>query len=382
MIPGMGETKRPGFCGTYHTAFACVKDHTHFNQKVPHKCFNLSCPSCYGSALTRAGKRVAKTFRGWRERISRIDLSADPGYAEHLRRMAANPDHLVGSPPPGRYPEGTPIEKIRRDCIEIAMSLGIEGAPAVFVHTMRISKPIQERLKHKVKKADVIGPEGREKKYWALVREDALHIGGIEKYTYYSPHIHMAGAVGHLMSQKTPEEKAEFKMRAKGWIFWKRPGHIDMPPLDECFTGQEVEDPIAGLVYYIGSHAEYRPGHRLYTAFGLFDSKNIRKDGKPVDDKRQMTCPKCNSPVAFGEMMDDHFEYERGTKGDPWRPRLINLQGQKYLIRGIDVFPKKEPLMPVRVPHFGPPTNARGETMTQASGGKYYDYVNGTLERK
>jgi hypothetical protein len=299
--------------------------------------------------------------------------------------MAANPYHVMLSPPPGRYPEGTPIEKIKRAGLKIAARLGIEGAPAVFVHEMRILKNIQERLKHRVRDIDLRTEQGRDKKYWALIREDALHLGSIEAYTFWSPHIHMAGAVGYLMPQNTPEEKAEFKKLAKGWIV-KKIGKIDMPPLDECFTGQELEDPIAGLVYYLGSHAAYRPGHRLYTPFGVFDSKNIRKDGKPVDDKRQMTCPVCNSPVGFGEEIQGRFEYERGTKGDQWRPRLINLQGQRYLIRGIDAFPEKKDQTKTVVPFFGPAgptiTNGRGEPLVQCSGDKYYDYANGVREEK
>lgn len=372
-IPGVGVVSKPGICGTYHTSFACVKDHNHFKQKVPHKCFNLSCPECYTAALTRQGKRIAKTFRGVKERIDRLDLSVDPETAKHLRLMITNAYHVLISFPPGRYPEGTPINKIRRAGIDVALAVGLEGAPAVFVHPWRVLNPIKTRLIRRCKNRDILTEQMKEKKFWALIHEDALKFGDWRKYVYWSPHIHMVAAVGYIMPQTTPEEKEAFKKKARGCIVKKIGKPLDIEKLENCFNGQTVEDPLVALAYYAGSHAAYEPGHRLYVSFGIFDSKNIRKDGKAVDNKQQMVCPKCNSPVAFGQDIENGtFQYEPGTKGDLWKPRLINLQSQKYLIRGVDPLPPKRDKMGLRsLPGSASPVAA--SAIPQSSGSWLFD---------
>lgn len=342
-IPGVGAISKPSICGSYKTSFACTKDHTHFMQKVPHKCFKTSCPVCFSASLTRASSRIARVFRGYRARVDSLDLSVDSNIAAHHRAMARHLNHFVLSVPVSKYAEGTDERKIIAAARRVAARAGIEMG-MMAVHPWRINEKIKSRLVRKCKKPDLMSDEIKEKKFWALIREDALELGSWRNYVHWSPHVHALG-YGYLPSQETPEEKTAFKKLTKGWFVKKikrgRNYDIEQIALADCFNGLDVEDPIAAVAYYILSHAAYRPGRNLYTFFGLFNPSKLRKNGKPENNKVQAVCPKCNSPLAFGEDVAGVFQYAPGVRGDKWRPRLLNLQHQPMLIMGIDPPPEK-----------------------------------------
>lgn len=369
-IPGTGNQTKPD-CGTFRTAFACTKDASHFMQKVPHKCFNLSCPVCFSAALTRASTRIAQKFRGYRARVDTLDLDVNPELAYHHRAMAKHLNHFVLSPPVGKYAENTVCKKIVAASRRIAALVGIE-AGMMALHPWRIKDEIKPRLGRRCKKVELMAEDTKEKKFWALIREDALGLGSWREYIRWSPHVHILG-YGYLPPQETPEEKTAFKKLTKGWFVKKikrGSGYdIEQPALIDCFNGQEVEDPISAVAYYILSHAAYRPGHNLYSYLGFFNPSKLRKDGKSKNNKVPVVCPKCNSPVAFGEDEYGSFKYFPGSRGDLWKPRLLNLRHQDVLIMGIDPPPEKKKNILKELPGY----RAVAADVTPSSGSWLFD---------
>lgn len=304
----------------------------------------MECPACYSSALTRSARRIARVVRAYHERVDRLDLMVNPELAAHHRAMAVHLNHFVLSVNPGKYPEGTDEKKIRAAAVRICSKVGIEGG-MLAVHPWRIKENVKSRLGRICRKIEVTSLEEKEKKFWVLIREDILKLGSWRSYIDWSPHVHILG-YGYLLPQTTPEEKQAFKKISAGWFVKKikrGSGYdIEQAPLKECFDGQEVQDPVAATAYYILSHAALRKGRNLYVWFGFLNPQKLRKDGKVIADKVPVVCPKCNSPVVFGEDTFDNFIYTPGSKGDIWKPRLLNLQSQRMLIMGIDPPPEKK----------------------------------------
>jgi hypothetical protein len=170
--------------------------------------------------------------------------------------------------------------------------------------------------------------EEKEKKFWQLVREDALHLGGWQEYVDWSPHFHYIG-FGRLPEQKTPEQKEEYAKRFGGWVFrWIR--HVDT---ERTFNGQEMEDPIAELAAYLLSHAGYQPGRKIPSWGGVLGPNQLRKKGVPEQLSAAVVCPVCGSPVilydpSYGDLVP-RLDPDTGEM-IPYRLRYCN---QAYEIK-------------------------------------------------
>jgi hypothetical protein len=180
--------------------------------------------------------------------------------------------------------------------------------------------------------------EDKELKFWDLIREKINAGDTLEKWAYYAPHVH-AEAFGYLPDQKTDEEKAAFKKMMNGWIITcKR--HVKTPPLDSCFDGQHLNDPIAEMAYYALSHAVVEPGTQMYSAFGFM--ADLRLDGCAIPVRYDCTCPKCSAPVAYGRDTDMGYRFEGGWEGEQYRIRRVTAFCRWVLIKGIDEIKTRE----------------------------------------
>ena len=137
----------------------------------------------------------------------------------------------------------------------------------MFEHNLRINENKKFDLKRDTKTRAKESEEDKELKFWDLIREKVNAGDTLGKWSHYSPHIHALG-FGYLPDQNTPEEKAAFKKLMNGWIVICI-RHVKTPPLDSCFDGLKMKDPIAEVAYYALSHAVVEPHTEMYAAFGF-----------------------------------------------------------------------------------------------------------------
>jgi hypothetical protein len=161
-------------------------------------------------------------------------------------------------------------------------------------HPYRVKKSLNWRLAKLCEDNLTKSPEEREKKFWELVREDALGLGSWRAYVTWSPHYHVIG-FGKLPDQRTDEEKESVKKLYKGWVVvWIR--HVDA---FRQFDGTELLDPIAELAFYILSHAGYQPGRKMPVWLGACSPNNLHAE-EIIKEEYQVVCPKCGAPVVIG----------------------------------------------------------------------------------
>jgi hypothetical protein len=316
-------------------SYACTRDPTEYKKTVAHSCDGVTCPICFKRPLLKASNRIASQIRGYQERASRLDPNGTQEERDHYYG-ARWLNHYVISPPPGKYAPDTPKKVIIAAARRIAKKAGLTGG-FMFPHTMRIKHDMKPDLKRDTQAHARESDEDKELKFWDLIREKVNSGDNLGKWAFYSPHVH-AEAFGYLPDQNTPEEKAAFKKLMKGWIVsFKR--HVKTPPLDSCFDGQTLNDPIAEMAYYALSHALVEPGTQMYSAFGFM--ADLRKDGGAIPVRYDCTCPKCNAPVAYGRDTPDGYRFEDGFEGDQYRMRRVTAFARWVLIKGIDTIPER-----------------------------------------
>jgi hypothetical protein len=328
IIPGTGKVTDETLCGSWSSTHACSKEPGHYLRTIKHSCDNPSCPVCFPSWISKASRRIAERVRGYigaandaQVDLDGVDLAL--WHKDNTRYL----NHYVGSPRPGEITPDMPYNAIKQRGRAMAARIGITGAVQVF-HPCRIRKALQPLLSAKCRGVSRLNEEDREKKFWELVREDALHLGSWKKYVVWSPHFHYIG-FGRLPEQVTPEQKEECGKRLAGWVFrWIR--HVDT---ERSFDGQEMQDPIAALAAYLLSHAGYLPGKKIPSWCGVLGPNHLKKIGDPDHMSEPVVCPRCGSPVilydpSYGQLIP---RLDPDTGGQiPYRLRYCN---QKYEIK-------------------------------------------------
>ena len=329
LITGGGVVTDPIFCGTWSRSYACSHDAGHFMRTVKHHCDNPSCPECMPSWSNKAARRIAERIRGYIEcanndqsMLDEDDFMASIWHKDNTRYL----NHYVMSCRPEMVNPRTPFNAIKQIGRQTAARAGITGGVMIF-HPYRIKKALQTKLKYVCRSVCLMNDEDREKKFWELVREDVLKLGGWRAYIEWGPHFHVIG-FGKLPEQTTPEQKESVKETMGGWIVrWIR--HVQT---ERYFNGQDVEDPIASLAAYILSHAGYQPGRKIPSWLGVCGPNRLKKAGAPEHKSEAVVCPKCGAPVVLGSGIQGNFVPDYDECGDviPYRLRYCD---QKYLIK-------------------------------------------------
>lgn len=330
IIPGTGKVTDESRCGSWAKSYACSSDAAHFLKSVKHSCDNPTCPICFGSWLNKAAKRISERVRGYIEAANggQVDLEglALAGWHKENTRYL---NHYILSPREGDIHPDMPYNAIKQRGRDMAARIGITGAVQVF-HPYRIRKDIQKALVRVCHGAAHMNEEEKEKKFWALVREDVLHLGGWYEYVTWSPHFHYIG-FGRLPDRKTPEEKADVEHILAGWVVkWVR--HVET---ERTFTGQQIEDPVAALAAYLLSHSGYQMGKKIPSWLGVLGPNQLRKKGEPDRLSHAVVCPVCGAPVVMGEELYGAWTCSRDPEGEPIPYRL------KYCIQQYEIKRKR-----------------------------------------
>ena len=290
-LPGTGKITKKDLCGTWTKVAACSSDPTHYSKPIAHNCGHIECQVCWEQPVGKVAKRASSRIRGYAEAALRVGVKSE---------WEVIINHYQMSPPKGLILPGMEYEKIKEMGRKRATKSGIYGGVMAF-HPYRIHKHVSRQLAKQCDDNLKEHPEEREKKYWELVRSNALGMDSWKDYCFWSPHFHIVG-FGKLPDQNTDEEKAAAKKLHDGWVVtWIR--HVsDL----HFFDGTRMQDPVSDLIFYIFSHAGYRARSKIPVWLGACSPSQLYELNKQKQEY-QVKCPKCGSPVVMGSEINDTF---------------------------------------------------------------------------
>ena len=330
-IPGTGQISDPDQCGTWHSSAACSADPEHWVRHIEHHCDNPSCPICWSSWAKKQSNRVSERIRGYIEASNRgqATLGGIPLAAWH-KDNTRYLNHFALSAPGAVVRPDMDIDEIKELGRGMARRVGITGGVMIF-HPYRINKALRSRLVAACHATARMNEEDRDKKFWELVREDALGLGSWMEYVVWGPHFHIIG-FGRLPDQTTPDQKEAAAEILAGWVVkWIR--HVDT---ERSFDGQDIQDPIASLAFYVLSHAAYIKGKKIPVWLGVTSPNALRKAGDLETLSHQVVCPVCGADVVkYGEDAAGNLIKELDQEGEPIPCRLrYHIQHYEIKIHG------------------------------------------------
>jgi hypothetical protein len=268
-IYGSGVHATNSMCGQlYRTVKTCSFDHSHHMEYRHIYCNDPLCPVCYVKFVKRLSERVAERVLGYKELYPEDPLS-----------------HVTFSPPEGtRYKdERSAFADVTKVFLENGGKAGI-----FWCHWYRMPDQIKAKLRRLRRQLKEQDPDKDPPGFWKLAHDDALKLGHLEKYVYYSPHFH--GIVtGYLLDSETFHGKT-------GWIYKK-------------IRFLKAPEEIAGLAYYLSSHASWEwTKHSVRYVGDMSYSKMARRD--KITERIQEVCPKC------GSLIETHYLTDDGKVGD------------------------------------------------------------------
>lgn len=259
-IPGMGRSYLN--CGEFIKLVYC--EACDYSKKIFRSCDRCFCPTCWSTWARKEKDRIITRLYGY-----------DAAYAKVKgARMHRLRDTMVSPPQEEacylvRTEEGT--KKLKSQAIKLLRRFGVGGA--LIYHERRIRKEIKPRL------GKVNAEPGEH--FWDLVRRDALCIGGLDAYSYISPHFHILGYGDRFVNGGEVCAKT-------GWV-WKNKGNIDN------------EAVLAKKALYMLNHCAVREGKQAVTWFGALSYNKLKKhDGTPVEVV--VICPKCGSELSIKDI--------------------------------------------------------------------------------
>jgi hypothetical protein len=318
-VTGFGEITNLDKCGKWGSVAACNtargqeiigddgKIEKHYVRHLQHSCDNPTCPICMPRWTRKEGARLSTALRGYQvkalgEQVFEYECDEDYDCSEPVldateiawhKYNAKYLNHYMLSPLLSVVPREMGIDEIKALGKAMATRVGVTGGVMVF-HPYRIKKYIQKCLSKYCVSIHKENFEGREKKFWELLRENVLNLKSWREYIEWSPHYHIVG-FGRILSQRTIEEKMAARIILNGWVArWIR--HVDTRI---WFDGQDIHDPIAELAAYLLSHAGHVPGKKIPMRFGVMSSHRLEKVGKPNIIHCDVICPECKSPVII-----------------------------------------------------------------------------------
>jgi len=256
-IPGLGRKYED--CGKIFKIWLCEK--CGYKQPIKNTCDRPDCSECWTSWASKEVKRVVERINGFKE-----------AYKKVKGRRLGNPQDVILSPPQKEAKkevlESGGVEKLRKKAVLMIKAAGIRGGLLIF-HPYRIRSEFKAALFEVSKKED--------KKFWALVHEDALGLGDWRLYVYLAPHFHIIG-FGNRVNGAEVYDKT-------GWIC-KFKGHLSK------------DKDVSRAVYYFLTHTAIREGKRAETWFGSLSYNQLSKSKRTVeyDVKR---CPECGADLII-----------------------------------------------------------------------------------
>jgi len=250
-------------------------------------CDQQFCPECWNRWAKKQTERALDRLKGYRD----LFYSTNP-----KGTRLGKPKHFVFSPDPDvvskyikkwqrltnsdQYGYTMAMVKLRSKLIKIMRDHGLMGGLIIF-HPYRIKDEIKDQLS-RIKS---------DKKYWILIRENALNLPTWQDYVYFSPHF-------HVISYGFIAKSNEFYNKT-GWVYKNR-GSL------------KKDEDIAGCLFYALSHAGVMDDKHTVTWFGsLSYNKMVREREKEWVEKEPVVCEKCGSPLMI-HWLDDpdhHREY-------------------------------------------------------------------------
>ena len=274
-IPGVGAPYLN--CGTFLKRWLCKK--CGWEKPIPKRCFRATCSECWKSWGTKKVKYAVARLFGYPKVYKKIKG----------RRVGYLADIMI-SPPQDyakalvREPGG--LNVLRKECIRIARRYGLDGV--VVPHLWRVRKEVRKDL---VKMGADTGL-----KFWALIREDALELGGWKKYVYLAPHFHVLGYLQHTINGADVE-------RVGGWV-WVQKANISRLAKENAKEAikngqpeESEEELVAKKLFYFLSHAIVRDGKSALSWFGKLSYNQMVKAEYSVM-KEQKTCPECGCDLV------------------------------------------------------------------------------------
>lgn len=287
-LPGMGEALES--CDDVTGFISCPDGHT----KVPLRdsCQRVECPSCFMDWCRKAGHRISERLRGVRAAYYETRRSEYP----KVRSFR----HIIFSPPQGALSEGCDFDEaygLFRSMFNAYRPL--HGGSVVF-HPYRLTEDARRGLAAYVRARAEDGDDDSfyaRGGFWALAREDVLHLGSFQAYFTWGPHFHVLG-FGFV----PPADKF---FKETGWVY------VNLKDRNPKIVKDEksgcICDQVELTARYQLSHAGVERGpsgkyRNSYRWFGIADSKHCKlvRTDRGTDVVRLIVdsvlrCPVCGS---------------------------------------------------------------------------------------
>ena len=266
-------------------------------------CQRPECPICYEDWASKAGARASDNLRGTRAAYRLYDPTLSSDFKEVLKNIKKTQEirHITFSPPPGLIPEDIDLSGGFDVFLKLRKKRFMVGG-IVWFHPYRIKPAIRVRLSEYMR----LRGEGDITKedyggFWKLIHQDALCLGGISGYAYWSPHYHVLGFGGL-------PDAGLFHQITNGWTY-KNHGPRSLE-LREAPDGHWIDE-VKITAAYISTHTGIEKGKMSRRVFGICHSSNVSKVKDPLTGqyevrlvkKSYLKCPVCG----------DYLTIHRGT---------------------------------------------------------------------
>lgn len=235
-----------------------VHGHVYIRRAYVNTCFRADCPICYPKWVSRATRRAV-------HRLQHFSL--------HVNYK--NPIHVILSPPFEVLKKHSSFGGLRRKCVEIAKSYGIQGGSLVFHSKSRRCLSCGSNMLPRKNRCHKCGSFG-----WKWV---------------FNPHFHCIGF---------------------GWLVdWNKGGKDLYSKYGWVVKNLKVRKTIAGTVWYELSHCAYLGSRKTIVLwFGDMNYKNFKCP--PIPEKKDV-CAICGQElqaVVLTAKFSD-FELPQATDG-------------------------------------------------------------------
>ena len=277
--------------------------------------------------------RVSDNLRGTRAayRVCDPALNADFRLLEKNIRKTENIRHITFSPPPGLIPDNISLDDAFKVFLKFRKKRFMIGG-WVWFHPYRIKPAVRARLSEYMR---IRGEEqrGEHGGFWRLIHLDALCLGGISEYVYWSPHFHTLGFGG------LPD--AGIFHNVTGWTY-KNHGPRGLE-IREAADGHWLDE-VKITASYLSTHCGIEEGKMSRRVFGICHSSQVNKVKDRLTGqyevrlvkKSYLTCPECGECLTVhrgipGDLFDTGQKVESKLVFYRYRVR-VRLKGEALLV--------------------------------------------------
>lgn len=267
-------------------------------------CQRAGCPICYEEWASKAGARVSDNLRGTRAayRVYDPSLGSDFGKIEKNIKNTHNIRHITFSPPPGLVADDVGLSDAFKVFLKLRKKRFMTGG-VVWFHPYRIKPAVRVRLSEYMR---IRGDEqkGEHGGFWRLIHLDALCLGGLSEYVYWSPHYHVLGFGGL-------PDAGLFHRITGGWTY-KNHGPRNLE-IKEAPDGHWIDE-VKITASYISTHAAIEEGKMSRRVFGICHSSNVNKVKDPLTGQYEVRLVK--KSYLRCTVCGDYLTVHRGTLGN------------------------------------------------------------------